>query len=366
MPDDPISSARPKRFLALDLVRGMAAFAVVIYHYAAWNSDFLISSAGMFSVYLFFTLSALSLLIAYETEFSASITSNQLANFYIKRVARILPLLAVAAALEAAVDISGGAEAFNVLARAALTGSGLMALHAPVFVADSVAWSLGIEIFFYALFPILALSMAQMTTRGLVLMLVCAVAAQMLGIVAIWPLEGSHYWDLYTLPLTFAPFFAAGFLIYRLGPGQSGVSFWMCLVILTATLGFSGVFPGVALDRSPSVFLALSLGVFAIIHFAYRAAMPRALRGLATYLGSISYAVYLTHSFVYRLVSKAIDADVLSAGFRFPVFVLATVLTATVIYRYFERPAQDLIRARFARHIPSPALAPGAVAVETR
>ena len=60
------------RHHALDLVRGIAAAGVAVYHFLVWNEIADIQSMGTFSVYLFFVLSALTMMMVYGDRFSGT------------------------------------------------------------------------------------------------------------------------------------------------------------------------------------------------------------------------------------------------------------------------------------------------------
>ena len=54
---------------------------------------------GTFAVYLFFVLSGLTMMMMYGDRFAVGITPDVLRGFYRKRMARLIPLLLVVAAL---------------------------------------------------------------------------------------------------------------------------------------------------------------------------------------------------------------------------------------------------------------------------
>ena len=80
--------------LGLHLVRGCCALGVAGYHYLNWAYGIDVQCVGTFYVYTFFILSALRLTMVHSGEFSGSVSFGDLRRFYVKRCARILPLLA--------------------------------------------------------------------------------------------------------------------------------------------------------------------------------------------------------------------------------------------------------------------------------
>ena len=121
----------------LDLVRGLAAVGVAVYHFLAWNHDITLHSLGTFGVYLFFILSAVTMMLRYQQDFSASIQADKLTAFYRNRLARLIPLLALVSILSAHWALGQGATLADQTARTLLTATGAMALHLPGYISNA-------------------------------------------------------------------------------------------------------------------------------------------------------------------------------------------------------------------------------------
>lgn len=67
--------------LGLELLRGLCACAVAIYHFFYWHQNYLITSMGTFGVYVFFILSALVMMMRYSEVFSRGLSKNNLNDF---------------------------------------------------------------------------------------------------------------------------------------------------------------------------------------------------------------------------------------------------------------------------------------------
>ena len=220
----------PAGFLpSLHLIRGLCALAVAAYHYSAWTygdqMQTKIQSIGTFGVYTFFVLSAVVLLHRDERYFSNGIMATDLFSFYKKRFARIMPLLAAVVIVWMFYQVIRNGAGFSGLwQKTFLTGTGLFALQMPGILSTTTgAWSLGIEIAFYATFPVLALLAVNLPTVGLVAVFAGLVFAQQVLLGILPESVDPAFWGQYTMPLTFAPFFAAGFVAHRFtGP----VSAW--------------------------------------------------------------------------------------------------------------------------------------------
>jgi len=98
-----------RRHLALDLVRGLAAASVAVYHWLYYSRHLDVQSAGTFSVYMFFVLSAVAMALVYGPAFSKQISYADAADFFRNRAARLLPLLALVSLVSFAYSLYGGA-----------------------------------------------------------------------------------------------------------------------------------------------------------------------------------------------------------------------------------------------------------------
>lgn len=343
----------PKFNDALHLVRGLCAMGVATYHYLNWEHGIKIESAGAFLVYVFFTLSALTMMMVHGRDFASAITFDVVTSFYRKRVARILPLLMGVAIFAALLgSISAGSLQLGTIARAYLTGTTLFGLQVPGFVSNVVAaWSLGIEAVFYLVFPIIALLVGNVRLRTLVVATVLLVGGQQAAILLIAGQEGSTFWFYYANPLVFAPFFALGILIYFRPIKERSANIWLALGSLAAIAGFSLV-SSIDVYRNPIVYLGLTALTAITVLTAFSAKLPARFTSFAAFLGNISYALYLTHWFSYRGSGWLTDRLGLGAMQPF-IFVALAVAAAYLIWRFFEVPTRNLIRAEGPKGAPT-------------
>ncbi|WP_338722154.1 acyltransferase [Devosia sp. XK-2] len=337
---------------ALHLVRGLCAVGVAAYHYLDWEHGIAIESAGAFLVYVFFTLSALTMMIAHAEHFESSITFPQLVAFYRKRAARILPLLAFVAILAPAYGmlLSGASVSGEMLAHTFLTASTLMGLQMPGFTSGVVAaWSLGIEAVFYLVFPVLALMAMNVSLRALLVATALLVIGQQSAILLIAGDDGATFWFRYVNPLVFAPFFAIGIIIF-LKPlrARSGGYFWLSIMALAAIAGFSLAIP-VDVYRNPAAYLVLTTLTAGAVLTAYSARVPSWATKSGVMLGNISYALYLTHWFAYKGSSWL--APKLGNEYVQPLLYAGLATTfAYLLFRFLEVPARNYLRGE----LPSP------------
>jgi peptidoglycan/LPS O-acetylase OafA/YrhL len=336
--------ARVARHYMLDLVRGLAALAVANYHFLHYAMDVTVQSMGTFTVYLFFAISALTMMMVYGGRFEIAAERAAVIAFYRARAARILPLLIVVGLISAALDHSAPS-----LARAVLTGSGAFALGPPGYLAvGNGSWSLGIELGFYLVFPLLAMTIGTWSRTRLAVLIVIALVAQQayLQMVAPWlASDPARHWDYYTSPLTFVPFFLIGFAVYR--SADRTRMWWIvpALAMLAALAGASLVRPG-NLMADPLAYLALTTITGLVLLFAWRAQLPKLAEPVARFFGEISYSLYLTHWYAF-LVARKIGARAgLSTGGFWLVFIVLALAGAWLCYRLFERPLRRRLGIR--------------------
>lgn len=321
-----IGSSRDRHH-ALDLVRGLAALAVAQFHFMTWTGVATVESMGTFAVYIFFILSGLTMMMVYGSQFANGVSPAAARDFFRKRTARLLPLLLAIAALACVKQaILGQAD----IPAAILTGTGLMALQMPGFLSNTVgAWSLGIELGFYFVFPIIAILVGS--GRSMVVATILLIAAQHL---LLWKIQDSApFWNYYVSNLIFAPFFAMGILIsLDRGPRRSS-RIWIALLGLAAILGFSRIVT-TDLMRDQAIYLGLTVACGLVVWAAWRSRLPAWLVPIGGLLGDISYSLYLTHWIVHDL-TRALRLPI---EMQWTAFTVVTLLGSYICYRLFENP----------------------------
>ncbi|MGO4353302.1 acyltransferase family protein [Rhizobium sp. RAF36] len=335
----------------LHLIRGICAIGVACYHFSAWRYDFVVGSVGTFGVYTFFTLSAVVLLHRHQSDFSAGIDRSTLIAFYRLRIARVMPLLALVAIFGMVfVYFQQGAPFSYTWRKTFLTASGLMALHMPGIISTTTgAWSLGIELAFYAVFPMLVLLLNDAKPRALALITALFLVAQHALLRSLPASDTPEFWGEYIMPLTFAPFFAFGFLIYSLPRRSSARDLLLSLACLTTLFSFSLISSHNVFSPGAIYLLLTGLSV-ASVYFALNARIPTALSGASQFLGDISYALYLTHWIAYEFIR---NRDV--GLFAFPVFAAIAMTTAVLAWKFVEGPSRRWLTS--ARKSPNYAVA---------
>jgi peptidoglycan/LPS O-acetylase OafA/YrhL len=360
------------RLPALTGVRILAALAVYASHLApphdAPKPLKTFMESGYMGVTLFFTLSGFVLTLNYF-ESMRNISGRKLRRYAVARLARIYPLyiLIVVYFIDRqhafGESIHGWWE--HVLA--------IQAWDPNVYQAysfDPPSWSISVEFFLYACFPLLILALARVRTPRATLT-VAAVVALMMAALTAWFVvtgrgslvaadpESAHRW-LYVTPLTRLGDFTLGILTARLFMQTRGhpdltriggpLAFTAGLAIVALMAWPANLFSAWSLDLAyalPAIFLIFGLAVSPLSLPARTLSIP-----IVVLLGEASYAFYLVHMPALGFFGAGRWAVATS-----PTTVLYEALTlgailcfAVGLHVMVERPARLYIRRLFGSY----------------
>jgi len=287
-------------FAILDGLRGVAALAIVIFHFMEWvypdaSQNFI--AHGFLAVDFFFCLSGFVIGYAYDDR----IRQLGLAAFFKVRLIRLHPLVLLGSVLgllgylfdpfAAQPGLSNQANLLlTFICSVCLIPLPIMKERAfNLFSLNAPAWSLFWE---YVANIIYALVLYRITRRYLSVLIVVAAAALCLvsyragNLLGGW--TGSNFWDG---GARIAYSFLAGLLIYRAnwilknGLGFLGVAVLLMLAFLMPYTKWNGLTePIIVLFYFP-VLIAAGAG----------ATLSRGLKNLCVFLGKLSYPLYMTH-----------------------------------------------------------------------
>lgn len=331
-------SATAPRLHNLDYLRGLAAFGIMIYHYLTWSvgafpAETFLGRVGLYGVAIFYVLSGLTLFHVYFDKM------NNLADvraFFVRRVFRIFPLLwlVTITAVMLSRELPNLIDLF-------LNLTGLFGFVKWDTYFSAGVWSIGNELVFYVLFPLIVL--CAKTSRSLFVLAGAALLAPYVYF-AFWGMSAdasmAEQWSTYINPLNQA------FLFF----GGVAIGWASRRLLIPRTLAWGTLIIAVALfvlwpaNGEPSTLvtglnrLVFTLICFAICASVYKitASLPRALHVPLSRLGEASYSVYLIHPLTY-LVLTAAFRDRLPARALIAVAIATTLVLSWLCYRYFEQ-----------------------------
>lgn len=349
---------------ALTSVRGLAAWAVVLYHIRLsmdWLPAGVVAALGKgyLAVDFFFLLSGFVIAMSWSERLRAGGTGAVL-PFLQRRIARIWPLhaamLGFAVAMASALALTGRADP-QTFPPAELPLH-LLLVQNWGFTADLTwndpAWSISCELAAYLAFPLLVFAIDWRRVPGwAIVMAVAALFVLLAGIFARAGAEalGDQIPRLGVVRCLIE--FAAGtalhalWLRYRDRPLAPAVT---CALLAAGALA---VLPWVGeLLAVPVAFAALLLALALV---GSRGGSPLA-AGWLHALGEASYATYLSHYLLWIAFKLAFVRDANAVPPATIALYLAIVLAASfLLYRLVERPAQAWINALPITRRPSPA-----------
>ncbi len=332
-----------RRFPALDGLRAIAALLVVVFHFGgpAWAV-----ANGWVGVHLFFVLSGflITTLALREESRNGKIS---LANFYIRRAFRILPVyFAVLGIVVVFIYLRGGFHTTG-LADAMpyyLTFTNEFVTNAPF----TQSWTLGVEQKFYLVWPFLAFGIAALgfpKRLGLAL----GLAALMTALIPVLPYSGAYAPILIGCALAIALHHRKGFAALRVFTHPvASVPVLAALVLvqtnltkIEAVLGDGGT-TGVLVYAVLAALLITSLIPRGPIAWFFSTPPMR-------FIGERSYSVYLLQGIVSTVVAGSIPQLGTARTLTAVGVTIAALIVADVLYRWVEVPMIDVGRKLVAR-----------------
>lgn len=319
----------------IQLLRGVAALMVVVFHLVVQMQPFGFDGSQVSflqgGVDIFFVISGFIMVhVSRERERSGG-------QFMADRIIRIVPIYWLLTLLA---YLSGAGEPRpigDLLRSLAFIPSGTPPLFNPLI---DGGWTLNLEMYFYVLFAVsLAAAREEKQRFALVVGLLAAVVAT-----SIW--APGPYWPFYGNEIVFE--FVIGMVLARSVGWLESVG--------TVAAGGIVVVGGLVmvlepLDRLGSRLLSVGLpaGLIVAGAISFHAAGKRVAAPAALLLGSVSYALYLSHVLVFEAInglftqSKHGFGPAMMAGFLAFALIIA-LLVAWVIYVAVERPTTRLLK----------------------
>ncbi len=329
--DVAIDRAEVPRLQTIDIVRGIAALAVVLFHYSVVMPRFVIGVEtippvmryGFYGVHLFFVVSGFVILMTLE--------QSGPRKFLISRFARLYPVYWLVCGLTFGIMTGTAVYDYPVSFNEFLINLTMLQDYLRVVPVDGAHWSLAYELGFYIfLFTIFCLRLG-----GLVPFLP---GYMVFGSILFYFAAPYIPHPLHMLMMAhqYAHFFGCGLALYLIRTRGNSWAYWPVLlaVPLVQSLydGWSGLIAGLVI-----VFLM----VFACLAHVE---IGRKVRPLV-WLGSISYALYLIHQMLgYAAIAWLQRGMGWSAWSSTSATLIAALLLAHVLTYYWERPVAKWVK----------------------
>ncbi len=315
--------------------------------------------AGNSAVSFFFVLSGFILVVS-SGRAGQLPTHIAKGRFWRNRFARIYPLYLAALVLTLTADVLTHNGAFHRIHTASAVNSALLVqAWLPHYAMDLnyPGWSLSVEVFFYALFPLLFIGMVRISTRrlavltGLVWLVSLAIHRYMVQQIDLGATADYHALTMY-LPVlhlnTFLVGITTGVMFMRHRSWLVRHRNWLLLALLILSVAAGWVVwaqhPVLRLRHNgmtAPLFVAFILWLSCQSNGLSRGLSHPAL----VYLGDISYGVYLLQVPVSTLAFYANSRWIhLPSGLYLLTYLFLLCLIASASYHWVEQPVRRFIR----------------------
>jgi peptidoglycan/LPS O-acetylase OafA/YrhL len=314
------------RLHGFDVLRGICALAVAIYHLFLWENIQNLNTIGDYSVYIFFVLSGASIYVAYVDKLSHGMPFS---IFLGRRFFRLAPLYWLLVLIKGRLLSRVPKLLLNLTFLFGLANPGITSML-------TGGWSIGIEFVFYLLFPVFLMSL-----RGRYMPY--AVMAMLLWMQIFYAgsaidNRGERNWETYTQFISFIAYFYGGCLIgkalyTRIKAPHMPWAWFIALLISLSYLG-SLATPGDLTGFHGALFAIASILVVYVSAYLY---IPDKCIWIATALGNMSYGLYLLHPYIY---TKAVKFGIVQTDNRLifvGIVITVSIILALLLEKYYER-----------------------------
>jgi peptidoglycan/LPS O-acetylase OafA/YrhL len=319
-----------KRIPELDSLRGIAALAVVLFHYfynynKHYGHNFYVSDLfdiGQTGVHLFFIISGF---VIYWT----LTKSENLSQFAWSRFSRLYPVYWAAVIVSFTFTSLVGPADRSVSFTDALINLTMFHEYVGIAHVDRVYWTLSIELAFYILVgSALFLGLTKHTTKICILWLTLALATRLLNI----NLGLLHK----ALILNWCHLFIAGIMFFQVWSGTLKIKFAAPIFLLslaTAYLANNGLNCIVVM----AFYLIFPLAIFGKIKLLNQK--------ILVWLGTISYSLYLVHQNIgYGIIQKCYSMNI-PASVSITSSIIVSLAIAHLLTMYVEKPSMRKLRS---------------------
>lgn len=347
---DLIKRKNTTRIESLDWLRGLMAISIMAYHLRSWyfsgSNDNLLGKLGIYGVSIFFILSGLSIAIAYSNNIDSIRKS---VHFFIRRIFRIWPLLWVCIILAIIYMIITGT--YNLSIRTIIENfTTLFGFIRPEAYINTGAWSIGNEMVYYSLTPIIIyLYNRKLLIGNLFFILTIGISLYFSTYLLDSTVTLAQQWEIYINPFNNLSLYVAGIAIYYNLKNMSILPVVNIGLLLTTLLFF--IFYSISGDQISLVtgtnrilfVIASIILVIVFYKFSLNKYVPKAISNLLEQFGIATYGVYLLHP----IVNSYLGAVLRKMGLFSPILQVVltfifTILAALLSYNFYEKKMMKL------------------------
>jgi peptidoglycan/LPS O-acetylase OafA/YrhL len=320
------------RLQELDCLRGIAALAVVLFHYTTRYDDLFGYSQspiisfpfGHYGVQLFFVISGFVIFMTLNRCKSTN-------DFVVSRFARLFPVYWFVVTVTYLTVVIFGLKGLDPYFLQYIINLTMLQGFVAVQDIDGVYWTLAWELQFY-LFAYLVFYFGGQ--KHIVLFVAAWLGVQTVAGLIIW-FGGYFPWKLQHLLLTpYCNLFGAGILFYLLKQGKESR---LLYGLLALALGNQWLLHGVPSGIVTTAIFSVML-LFVTDNLKFIISKP------LVYLGTISYSLYLIHGNIGWIFIREMMALGLGVHETILLAIVAALMLASFMTFYIEQPAMRVIK----------------------
>jgi peptidoglycan/LPS O-acetylase OafA/YrhL len=337
-----------QRLASLDWLRGLLATSIMIYHLTLWEVAALDSSStigrlGVYGVSMFFVLSGLSIALVYRR----FLVWQTVPAFMIRRLFRIWPLMWLAIIAVSWMNaISGDPPSWKLVL---LNLTTLFGFISPISYINSGAWSIGNEMVYYALTPLIVILYNRSRLAGNLLTLATIVVGFVFSSVLLSPDAAlADQWVTYINPFNNLFLYCCGVAICYNADKLVMSQAW-CFTCFAVALAIFVLHPvtgdhiNIVTGWNRAIFCAACV-LCVLAFYKNRYTPARYIAVPLTELGMATYSVYLLHPVFWQALHSfgaRVNLDP-GPGATIAIVIVLTLLLAWLCYRSFEEPLMNL------------------------
>jgi len=331
------------RIDSLDWLRGLMAILIMLYHFSNYAFFELDASSllGKFSIYavsIFFVISGLSIAVVYNS-FINSIRSAWF--FLVRRIFRIWPLLWACIALG---TIGNTLQNLNIdWWKIFLNVTTLFGILKPDAYINTGAWSIGNEMVFYLLTPILIIIFNKKRWLGNFITLSSCAVFLLFAFSLLKPdISLNDQWGTYINPLNNLFFYIAGIAIYY-NLKNINLRKYVYVTLLLIPIFFFIFYPIIG-DRSvltigiPRILFSLMSILLVVAFYKFPFTLPIIMSYPLKQFGIATYGVYLLHPIIFQSIQFLLPQLKTYPFILFASSIILTIVLALLSYKFFEQP----------------------------
>jgi peptidoglycan/LPS O-acetylase OafA/YrhL len=345
------------RIEQLTFTRFLAAIAIVVFHYGQnifpFNNIYLqgLFSKAYLGVSYFFILSGFVMVIAYYKE-----TTIDSIDFFKRRIARIYPAYLFALLLIIFYNIWGGQSiSYKGLGLSLLGMQSWLPLYA--LKLNAPGWSISVEFFFYALFPLLYNLLYKSIRKSILIisiMFIWIASQLLLNLLPYLPLDvfqnlstSTKHAFLHYHPLMHLNEFLignmAGLVFISFSHKKRNYDLMLFLLFMALALFISFASPILNLHNGLLAVLFIPIIMLLCLNNGRITAILN--KKQLVFLGEISFSIYILQAPVFMIIQKLVKAAGLQdATSTFYISLASLILLSCLSYIYLETPLRKKIK----------------------